>query len=792
MAKKAAPAQAANRIPAAGPLARVFGVRHLSPMAAWHVERFLEATSPSIVLVEGPSDCTGEIAHLVDERTKPPVALLAFTQERHVRSILYPLAEYSPEWIALRWALHKKLPARLIDLPARVFLARRAMAEEIAPEDGEAPVAESDTQRYLDDPYEAIARISGDPDHDTWWERHFEHNTLEDAYRLSIFQLGVELRALEYETRRRREETLLREAYMRRQIRDAIAEGHDPKGIVVVCGAYHAPVLTAEEPSMTDDALAALPSVPVTRTIMPYSYYRLSSQSGYGAGNHAPGYFQALWEEARRGSTERLPARFLSEVAGRMRRAGMVRSSAEVLEAVRLAEAMAALRGDAHAPTLRDLEDAAVTCLGGGDPASLSKWVAEVAVGDALGTVPPGVLRTSLQEDFYRQAKDLRLEAHLVDRELFIKGSTSHGWLDLREDRSAKSKKTAFRDRNRSVFLHRLELLDVPFATNQTSEEDRATSTYKEVWKARWTPDCEIALAENAMLGDTIEIAAARKLGERIGAAGNVHAAAMLARTAVQCDLPEATNAALARVQALAIDDGDLVAVAAAAVEIGQLVAYKDVRKLDVLPLAPLVAGLFLRGALLAPEASRCSEEASRAVGKALSDLQSVALMGEETLDLDRYHRVLDAVADDDAANAHVSGVACALLLEQGRVSDEVLEARIDRRISPGASPAEGAGFFEGLATRNRYALLSRKSLWSAMSAFIEGLDDDAFRRAVVALRRAFATFELSEARRIASILADVWGGSENELMQSVETRVDDAELAALQSDLEGLEDLDL
>jgi hypothetical protein len=579
---------------------------------------------------------------------------------------------------------------------------------------------------------------------------------------------------------------------MRKQIRMAIAEGHDPEKIVVVCGAYHAPVLTAEEPYLDDAAEAALPSVPVTRTIMPYSYYRLSSQSGYGAGNHAPGYFQALWEEARSGSTARLPARFLSEVAGRMRRASMMRSSAEVLEAVRLAEAMAAMRDDAHAPTLRDLEDAAITCLGAGDPASVSKWIAEVAVGDALGTVPPGVLRTSLQEDFYRQASDLRLEDYLIDRPRVIKGSTRKDWLDLREDRSVKSPDAAFRDRNRSIFLHRLELLGVGFAETKTSAQDRAESTYKEVWAARWTPDCEIALAENAMLGDTIEIAAARKMGELVEEAGHVHAAAMLARRAVQCDLPEATRAALARVQALAIDDGDLVAVAAAAIELGQLVAYKDVRKLDVLPLEPLVAGLFLRGTLLAPEAARCSEEASRAVGKALSDLQSVALMAEGTLDLDRYHHVLDVVADDDAANAHVSGVACALLLEQGRVADAVLEGRIDRRISPGSSPAEGAGFFEGLATRNRHALLSRKSLWTAMSAFIESLDDDAFRRAVVALRRAFAAFEVSEARRIAAILAEVWGGSEKEIVQSVETRVDDAELAALQSDLEGLEDLDL
>jgi hypothetical protein len=116
----------------------------------------------------------------------------------------------------------------------------------------------------------------------------------------------------------------------------------------------------------------------------------------------------------------------------------------------------------------------------------------------------------------------------------------------------------------------------------------------------------------------------------------------------------------------------------------------------------------------------------------------------------------------------------------------------VAKRISPGADPGQGAGFFEGLATRNRYALLSRKSLWAALSAFIEALDDSAFRRAAVALRRAFAAFEVGEARKIASILGEVWGGGGAALAQAIEIKVDEAELSALQSDLEGLEDLDL
>src|SRR6266545_1643191 len=78
------------------PLACVFGVRHLSPGAAHHLQHILDTLRPTAVLVEGPSDGTEHVKHLVHKDTRPPIALLAYTKERPVRSILYPLAEYSP------------------------------------------------------------------------------------------------------------------------------------------------------------------------------------------------------------------------------------------------------------------------------------------------------------------------------------------------------------------------------------------------------------------------------------------------------------------------------------------------------------------------------------------------------------------------------------------------------------------------------------------------------------------------------------------------------------------------
>lgn len=76
--------------PEARPLARIFGVRHLSPAAAHHLHDVLEQLRPTAVLVEGPSDATDQIRHLVHKDTRPPLALLAYTQDRPVHPSSIP------------------------------------------------------------------------------------------------------------------------------------------------------------------------------------------------------------------------------------------------------------------------------------------------------------------------------------------------------------------------------------------------------------------------------------------------------------------------------------------------------------------------------------------------------------------------------------------------------------------------------------------------------------------------------------------------------------------------------
>ena len=225
----------------------VFGIRHLSPAGAYYVRQFLDQASPRLVLIEGPSDFTKLLEDLGDEQVQPPVAVMAYTKELPIRTLLYPFAEYSPEYQALLWAREHGCPCRFCDLPSDVFLGIRA-----AEEAGGKPTEEFDVYRALDE-------CSLDKDHETFWERTMEQAEDFSAYEKGAKEFGRSLRLLESAGRGGYEENLVREAYMRRQIRDAVKEGLAPEDIAVVTGAYHVEGILGDLPAMTDKEMKALP-----------------------------------------------------------------------------------------------------------------------------------------------------------------------------------------------------------------------------------------------------------------------------------------------------------------------------------------------------------------------------------------------------------------------------------------------------------------------------------------------------------------------------------------------------
>src|SRR6266404_3160272 len=185
----------------------VFGIRHLSPMGAWQLRAFLDCTRPDLVLIEGLDDATDLLPDVTRKQTQPPIAILAYTDTLPVRTLVYPLARYSPEYQAICWAHEHDVQAEFFDLPSDVFLGlqdaeierlekRRHDASE-TPSSGDEPVGPVGVPEPRLSLYQQIADLAGERDYDTYWERHFEHNAAPGSYHGATRELGQALRELE-------------------------------------------------------------------------------------------------------------------------------------------------------------------------------------------------------------------------------------------------------------------------------------------------------------------------------------------------------------------------------------------------------------------------------------------------------------------------------------------------------------------------------------------------------------------------------------------------------------------
>jgi hypothetical protein len=756
----------------------VFGVRHLSPMGAWQLRGFLDRTRPDIVLIEGLDDASHLMPDMVRSQTQPPVAILAYTDTLPVRTLVYPFARYSPEYQAICWAHTNRVKVEFFDLPSAIFLglqdleidrANKERHETNEPAEDRTeqpqPLGVPEPSRSL---YQQIADLAGERDYDTYWERYFEHNPAPDSYGGAIMELGQALRELEEDEPRWRAENLVREAYMRRRVEETIAAGYKPNKIAAVVGAFHGSVLTGAHPAMTDKELASLRQRTAKLTLMPYSYFRLSSQSGYGAGNQAPAYFELLWEALNEqdGSITNLSKRYLSLVARHLREAGTHRSTAEVIDGVRLAETLSAFKGGL-APTLVDLRDAAVALLGHGESITVKDALARVDVGTAIGQLPKGVSQTSIQADFDRQLQRLKLEKYrtAVEQELE---------LDLRENRRVKGEEAAFLDLHRSSFFHRLRVLGISFAKQGVVRQESAT--WAEKWVLRWTPESEIELVEAVLLGETVELATAYKFKSLLEACTSIAPAAALINDACLCGLTQSMELARMRLQELAATSSEFDALAAAAWRLNLAIRYGDVRRFDTQPLVPLLEDLFVEATLALFVAASCDDKAVKPTMQAIDELNKVGLEFHDRVEEPLWIEQLQKLADADDRNPSLSGYACAILLERGLMANEALAREVSRRISPGVPADLGAGWFEGLAQRNRYALLARQPLWEQLAGYIESLDEEQFRRALVFLRRAFGPFSAREKRHIAENLGEYWGLNADAASEMVEKPLTEAE----------------
>jgi uncharacterized protein DUF5682 len=720
----------------------LLGVRHHGPGSARSVAAALERFEPDRILIEGPADADPLIPLAGSAGMAPPVALLAYREQDPKVSAFWPFASFSPEWVALGYGVARSVRVGFCDLPAAVSLG----LDRDGAGDGPDPIAR-------------LAAAAGHADPEAWWEDVVEHRgfgqsgvarspavpgplgsisvaaparTTDPSSPLAAFAALADAMAAVREGEPTGEYDAQREAYMRTTLRAALADG--AQRVAVVCGAYHVPALSGIDdgrpaaPASAADDRALLAKLPkpakanaTALTWVPWTHSRLSYHSGYGAGIGSPGWYRHLFE-----TDDHVAERWLTGVAELLRAERFPVSSAHLIEAVRLAETLAALR-DRPLPGLAELTEAtlAVLCEGRDEPLDLIGR--EMVVGDALGEVPNGAPTVPLAADLDREAKRLRVPKTATDKQYD---------LDLR----------SVNDLGRSKLFHRLALLGVDWAVNVGA---RGTGTFRESWRVAWEPIFEVKLVEAAIWGTTVLAAATAKALDTAAQTDTLGSLTVLVERCLTADLPDAVEPLIDLVKNRAALDTDIADLATALPPLANILRYGDVRGTRAGGLETVVDGIAVRIAIGLPAACAVDDDAARALAPSLAKVHAAI----QTLDDDTigapWIQALRQVADLSGANGLLVGQATRLLRDCGRFDQHDVAARMARALSPGTPAASAAAWLEGFLAESGLLLAHDKDMLRLIDHWLDGLERERFDEVLPLLRRTFSTFTAPERRTI-------------------------------------------
>jgi hypothetical protein len=777
-------------------------VRHHSPAAALQTARLIRERRPRAVLIEGPADATGLIDQILDAATSPPVALYAYRRDGDaVRAAYWPFCAYSPEYVALRVGREVGARVAFCDLPTVATLAWEAAGD--APDADPAPETEgpgglgsvstaTDAEGEPDaragvthgdasygDYAAALAEAAGHDTFEAFWEAHFEQEggaCAPDGFVELFGAFGDRARLLGRAAPRDRDAR--RERAMALAAHAVVAGGVAEADVLLVCGAAHAAAIRAayarlaagetfeeEEPEPAPNAAQI--------ALIPYSYPRLSEQSGYGAGNRAPWFYQLVWELD--GDYAAATRRALVVAARRLRERGHGASPAQAIDAYTLAMTLAALR-EKRAPGVDELIDAAVASFGQGHGDLVAEAMRGVLVGDKVGRISGSAGRTPLQQEFYATVERLRLP--LADTQANV-------LVHLAGDP---------REAAQSVFFHRLAVLGVPYASEVASglggrlakDALEGLGRARERWQVQWTPATDARLIERTAWGSTLAEACGRLLRERLDGAERVDAGTDVLLRLTLCDLAGSAQfgAALDRCEVLAADSGSFPALARATYHLDGLLAYGAARSLPADRLRDLAERLCARAVLQLPAAARCGDEGADEVRAMLLDLHELVQRGSPVVPAGAgaYWEAVSTVADRPATNPSLRGVALALLELGGRLGPNELAGRLRYWLSMAAEAADNARLVAGLFSLHRPTLVRNRAIVRAVTEFLLDLELEQLQPLLPALRRGLGGLKAFERSSLTESLADVLG---------LERRRTGRMLALASADLEALREAD-
>ena len=565
-----------------------------------------------------------------------------------------------------------------------------------------------------------LARAAGFSDSETWWDHMVEQRqdslelfaAIEEMMTVARKELGGTPDSHEAQ----------REAYMRQAIRQGIKQGH--QNIAVVCGAWHVPALR-EMPSAKSDAdiLKNLPKAKVQASWAPWTYGRLASDSGYGAGIAAPGWYHHLWHTPHKAALH-----WLIDAANLLRKHDLDASSSNVIEAMRLADTLASLR-ERSRPGLDELLTALQSTLFGHSDAPLKLIERDLLVNDRLGHIPAECPLLPLLQDVKQLQKSYRLQpkAGQVELELDLRQA---GHLD------------------KSVFLHRLALLGVNWGKPQ--RVTGKSGSFHELWSLVWKPEFELTLIEANVWGATVEAAANGLLCHQAKQLQQLPQLTGLVEQMLLADARAAVPVVMDAMQALAANTSDAGVLLAALAPLANVLRYGNTRGTDTASVAQVLDGLITRACIALPLAAHgINSDAAQILLKQMNQADGALRLLQNTTHIEQW---LEALEHCTVGSSHalVAGRAVRLLIEHEAWSVEQTAQALSLACSNPINPLASAEWLEGFLQGSGLLLVMNDALWQILHDWVASLNDTVFTELLPLLRRTFSTFASGERRQLA------------------------------------------
>ncbi len=454
----------------------LIGVRHHSAALARVMPQLLADFRPKAVLIEMPPDFQPWLAHLGKSDLEAPVALAACDEARLIS--FYPLADFSPELAAIRWAATHRIPV----IPCDLDLTAMRRVDPLGPDDSREADAPTALKKLLQ---RFGARDSGE-----LWEMLVEtpaSKSSAEAIRRAALLFG-------WMVRHSSNGPSVADAHREAAMRNALAAA--PRNSVAVVGSFHAAALLPEPILWSAPAPAPVDEVAVEKpvtSLIPYSFAQLDQRSGYPAGVMDPVWQQTMLAATDPEAVNLLIADLAVELCRHLRNEGHVASTPDAAEIVRLARDLSRLRGHA-APGRGELLEAIESALVQGDLFGRGRAVAAAAqavlVGKQRGRLPKGTPRSGLA---------LQIEAALARLKLPGPEAIDDEPRELRLD-PLRSRL----DRGRAVLFRRMNLLGIQYAQRFDTEAIGNRENLTEAWQVQWTGSTTATVEASGIHGVTL------------------------------------------------------------------------------------------------------------------------------------------------------------------------------------------------------------------------------------------------------------------------------------------------